>query len=37
VIACAEAHGGKVLTIDQRDFGIVAREGHITVVPDSLR
>lgn len=35
VIACAERHGGRVLTLDRRDFDVVARgEGTITVVPD---
>jgi predicted nucleic acid-binding protein len=34
VIACAERSGGRVLTIDNRHFGIIAREGSITVVPD---
>ena len=33
VIACAERHGGRVLTLDIRDFGIVSREGTITVLP----
>ena len=33
VIACAERHGGKVLTPDLRHFGVVAREGTITIVP----
>ena len=33
VIACAERRGGKVLTLDLRHFGVVAREGTITVVP----
>jgi len=33
VIACAERHGGRVLTFDQRDFVPVAREGTISVVP----
>lgn len=33
VIACAEAHGGRVLTLDRRHFGVVAREGTITVTP----
>jgi predicted nucleic acid-binding protein len=32
VIACAERHGGRVLTYDVRDFSVVAREGTITVV-----
>jgi uncharacterized protein len=34
VIACAERNGGRVLTIDHRDFQIVARERTITVRPD---
>ena len=29
VIACAERHGGAVLTLDERHFGVVAREGTI--------
>ncbi len=33
VIACAERSGGRVLTFDLRDFGVVAREGTITVLP----
>lgn len=33
VIACAERSGGTVLTLDVRDFGVVAGEGTITVVP----
>lgn len=33
VIACAERHGGRVLTFDQRHFVVVAREGRITPVP----
>jgi uncharacterized protein len=33
VVACAERNGGRVLTLDLRDFGVVAREGKITVVP----
>ncbi|HEX6510765.1 MAG TPA: PIN domain-containing protein [Chloroflexota bacterium] len=32
VIACAERHGGQVLTLD-RDFWIVAREGLIEIAP----
>jgi predicted nucleic acid-binding protein len=35
VIACAEANGGRVLALDWRHFGVVAREGTITVVPES--
>lgn len=33
VIACAERRGGRVLTFDLRHFGVVAREGRITIVP----
>ncbi len=33
VIACAERHGGRVLTLDLRHFGVVAREGTITILP----
>jgi hypothetical protein len=33
VVACAARHGGRVLTLDVRDFGVVAREGSIQVVP----
>jgi predicted nucleic acid-binding protein len=33
VVACAEAHGGRVLTLDRRDFDVIAREGQITVLP----
>jgi predicted nucleic acid-binding protein len=33
VIACAERHARRVLTLDQRDFQIVAREGRIMVLP----
>jgi len=33
VIACAERSGGRVLTLDRRDFGVVAREGSITMHP----
>ncbi len=33
VIACAEQNGGLVLTLDRRDFGIVAREGKIQLAP----
>lgn len=34
VIACAERSGGRVLTFDLRDFGVVAAEGSITIVPE---
>ncbi len=33
VIACAERHGGKVLTLDRKHFGVVEREGTIRVLP----
>lgn len=33
VIACAERHGGRVLTLDVRHFGVVAREGKIEILP----
>lgn len=33
VIACAERNGGAVLTLDLRHFGVVAREGTITILP----
>jgi len=32
VIACAERHGGRVLSFD-RDFAVVAREGTIEILP----
>jgi predicted nucleic acid-binding protein len=32
-IACAERHGGVVLTLDRRDFTVVAGEGTITILP----
>lgn len=34
VIACAERHGGRVLTLDRRHFGTVAREGTLTIMPE---
>ena len=35
VIACAERHGGRVLTTDRRHFLVVTRgEGTIAVIPD---
>jgi predicted nucleic acid-binding protein len=34
VIACAERNGGRVLTLDFRDFGVVAREGTIHILPE---
>jgi predicted nucleic acid-binding protein len=33
VIACAERSGGKVLTLDLRDFGIVASESPMQLLP----
>ena len=33
VIACAERNGGRVLSLDRRDFEVVAGEGAITVLP----
>jgi predicted nucleic acid-binding protein len=35
VIACSERLGGRVLTLDLRDFGVVAREGKIHILPGS--
>jgi predicted nucleic acid-binding protein len=34
VVACAERNGGRVLTLDLRHFGTVAREGKLTILPD---
>jgi predicted nucleic acid-binding protein len=33
VIACAERTGGRVMTLDLRDFGAVAREGRLQILP----
>lgn len=33
VVACAERSGGRVLTFDVRDFGVVARKAPITLLP----
>lgn len=33
VIACAERNGGRVLTLDRRDFGVVAGEGKLELLP----
>jgi predicted nucleic acid-binding protein len=33
VIACTERSGGSVLSFDRRDFGVVAREGKISLAP----
>jgi predicted nucleic acid-binding protein len=35
IIACAERHGGRVLSLDRRHFDVVGRgEGTISVLPD---
>jgi len=34
VIACAERTGAPVLTLDRRDFQVVAREGRIRLLPE---
>jgi len=33
VVACAERTTGPILTFDRRDFGVVAREGQVELVP----
>lgn len=33
VIACAERSGGRILTLDRRDFDIVARDVSLTLLP----
>jgi predicted nucleic acid-binding protein len=33
VIACAERSGGRVMTLDRRDFEVVGREVALTLVP----
>jgi len=33
VIACAERNGGRILTFDRRDFGVVAAERRCTILP----
>lgn len=35
VIACAESNAGDVMTLDRRDFDVVAREGTIHVLPET--
>jgi predicted nucleic acid-binding protein len=35
VVACAERRGGRVLTLDLRDFAVIAREGRITPLPET--
>jgi predicted nucleic acid-binding protein len=34
VVACAERSGGRVMTLDRRDFSVVAREGTIALALD---
>ena len=34
VVACAERRGGRILTLDVRDFGVVSREGTISILPE---
>jgi predicted nucleic acid-binding protein len=34
VVACAERNGGRVLTLDVRGFGVVARSSKLTLLPD---
>jgi predicted nucleic acid-binding protein len=33
VVACAERNGGRVLTLDRRDFDVVGREGKLVIEP----
>jgi predicted nucleic acid-binding protein len=33
VIACAERHGGRVATLDRRDFSVVAQDVELTLLP----
>jgi predicted nucleic acid-binding protein len=33
VVACAERRGSRVLTLDRRDFDVIAGEGRIEIVP----
>jgi uncharacterized protein len=33
VVVCGERTGASVVTLDQRDFGLVAREGRIRLLP----
>jgi predicted nucleic acid-binding protein len=34
VVACAERSGGRVLTLDMHDFGVVSRAGTISLLPE---
>jgi predicted nucleic acid-binding protein len=33
VAACAEANGGRVLTLDTRDFSVIKKETGLTILP----
>ncbi len=33
VVACAERHGGRVLTLDMRHFSVVANDARLSLVP----
>lgn len=33
VVACAERSGGRVMTLDRRDFAVVSREITLTLIP----
>jgi len=33
VVACAERSGGRVMTLDRRDFDVVSREITLTLIP----
>lgn len=33
VVACAERSGGRVMTLDRRDFDVVSREIKLTLIP----
>lgn len=33
VISCASRSGGRVLTLDQRDFSVVGRDVPLTILP----
>jgi predicted nucleic acid-binding protein len=34
VAACGEANGGRVLTLDTRDFSVIRKEAGLTILPD---
>lgn len=33
VVACAERHGGRVLTLDMRHFSVVANDVRLSLIP----